>query len=82
MILLDQVMPWQRYLHRALLEATGLVKLGTRIAFGGKTDKVARKVLPLVKGAQDHGSAKVHIDYIIEEPPGIVADKYVLWFNI
>lgn len=75
-------MPFQRNLHRALLEATGLVELGTRVAFGCKTDKVVRKVITFLKGAQDHGGTKVHIDYIIEEPPCIVADKYVLWFNI
>ena len=75
-------MPCQWYLHRVLLEATGLVELFTRIVFGGKTDKVPRKVITLLKGAQDHGGAKVHIDYIIKEPPGFVADKYVLWFNI
>ena len=55
----------QRYLHRAFSKATGLVELGTRVFFGGKTDNVARKVIPLLMGAQDYGCAKVHKDNMI-----------------
>jgi hypothetical protein len=75
-------MPCQRYLVRAFHEATGLVELGTTVFFGGKTDKVTRKVITLLIRAQYYGCAKVHKDNIIKILIVFKADKYVLWFYI